>query len=733
MRRISATALTLLIAQSAAAQCTLEVVPKPYVGPAPATTGLFLAGVGWDPDGPAGEPELTVLGGMFSEIGTQPVANLAAWDGQQWHDVGGGVGGGQVQALEVWNQSLVVLGSFSSAGSSSADGIAIWDGTAWSIPGSGTIKGVFDDAVVDDDNLVVTGQFEIAGAPATLAQWNGQAWTAMSAAIPHASQLVVYQGVLHGLIGTKIHTWSAASGWAALSPAPNFPVVRIVASTQALHAIQHSGGYTIVSQDVGSGGWVQYSPFLGTVHSAMPYLSGILMGGTFEVAAGPWPKVVGGLAYWNGGFSNPPAGKFPSLWTAQLVAGSSQRTLVVARGSNTSSASPKVIMQLSSAGWKSTLAGQGPWGTVHAVEWEGENPIIAGEFSLVAGIPATNVARWDGSSWIPMSTPHWRYIPADLAWYKGDLIVAGRVETEPSNSWDDRWAARWDGNAWVTLPFSGSGIGSLSFSTLAVKDGNLYAGGSGGLIGWNGVSKFPVGQPLVASGGPPSVGSIAFVAQGMAITGSFLGGVPGVEFKSLGLLDATGWKGIAVPPTALGYHNAIAFNDTLHVLRDSATLERWDGATWDIIGTAPPTDPPWSMSTLFVWDEQPCVIQGRYDAQLNKRFYRVDCFDGTGLMPRSELIGPNSSWLWGSSVSPTGRTVLLYGGSPQSGTPAALLALECPCPGDCDSNAVLNVFDYLCFGNHYNAGSPKADCDSNGVLNILDFICFSNAYAAGCP
>ncbi|MCA9277740.1 MAG: hypothetical protein H6815_03030 [Phycisphaeraceae bacterium] len=58
---------------------------------------------------------------------------------------------------------------------------------------------------------------------------------------------------------------------------------------------------------------------------------------------------------------------------------------------------------------------------------------------------------------------------------------------------------------------------------------------------------------------------------------------------------------------------------------------------------------------------------------------------------------------------------------------------EDACYADCDSNGVLNIFDYICFGNAYATQSPSADCDSNGLFNIFDYICFGNAYAAGCP
>ncbi|MCA9278024.1 MAG: hypothetical protein H6815_04460 [Phycisphaeraceae bacterium] len=55
------------------------------------------------------------------------------------------------------------------------------------------------------------------------------------------------------------------------------------------------------------------------------------------------------------------------------------------------------------------------------------------------------------------------------------------------------------------------------------------------------------------------------------------------------------------------------------------------------------------------------------------------------------------------------------------------------CIADCDHSGMLNIFDYICFGNAYASGDPTADCDGNGMLNVFDYICFGNAYAAGCP
>ncbi len=62
------------------------------------------------------------------------------------------------------------------------------------------------------------------------------------------------------------------------------------------------------------------------------------------------------------------------------------------------------------------------------------------------------------------------------------------------------------------------------------------------------------------------------------------------------------------------------------------------------------------------------------------------------------------------------------------------------CYPDCDTQTgpgVLDIFDFLCFGNRFSANDPYAcDCDTAtgpGICDIFDFLCFGNAFNAGCP
>ena len=50
---------------------------------------------------------------------------------------------------------------------------------------------------------------------------------------------------------------------------------------------------------------------------------------------------------------------------------------------------------------------------------------------------------------------------------------------------------------------------------------------------------------------------------------------------------------------------------------------------------------------------------------------------------------------------------------------------------DCDDNGDLNILDFVCFQQEWQAQSEKGDCDGNGLYNILDFVCFQGVFTQG--
>jgi len=54
------------------------------------------------------------------------------------------------------------------------------------------------------------------------------------------------------------------------------------------------------------------------------------------------------------------------------------------------------------------------------------------------------------------------------------------------------------------------------------------------------------------------------------------------------------------------------------------------------------------------------------------------------------------------------------------------------CLADCNGDGLLNILDFICFQELFEAQDPAADCNGDGLWNILDFVCFQEAFQEGC-
>jgi hypothetical protein len=90
-----------------------------------------------------------------------------------------------------------------------------------------------------------------------------------------------------------------------------------------------------------------------------------------------------------------------------------------------------------------------------------------------------------------------------------------------------------------------------------------------------------------------------------------------------------------------------------------------------------------------------------------------------------------------------GGTVAVFGSSAVAGASgddvngpysgSAYLFDASTCAADINGDGVLNILDFVCFQQQWQAMSPLGDCDDNEVFNILDFVCFQGEFVAGCP
>lgn len=153
-------------------------------------------------------------------------------------------------------------------------------------------------------------------------------------------------------------------------------------------------------------------------------------------------------------------------------------------------------------------------GSVNAMatfnDGSGERLAVAGDFIAAGGLPASRVAAWDGVSWSALgggaNSTVYALKTYDDGSGKGPALFMGGVFTSPVPS-----VARWNGTVWDSLPGGIKGNGVYTLTTFDDGSGSqLYAGGDFGYAGtvpanrvarWNGTAWSALGSGITEEGG----------------------------------------------------------------------------------------------------------------------------------------------------------------------------------------------------------------------------------------
>jgi hypothetical protein len=480
-------------------------------------------------------------GGEFEAAGGTAANYIAKWDGSTWTALGSGMGGGDfypgyVYALAVSGSDDVYAGGyFTIAGGSAANYIAKWDGSTWTALGSGmvgtdsvTLTGVFALAVSGSD-LYAGGVFTSAGgnSATNIAKWNGSTWTALGSGMNQFSSVEalavsgsdVYAGgyftTAGGSAANYIAKWNGSS-WTALGSGINYGVLALAVSGSDLYAggvFTSAGGSTAnyIAKWNGSA-WSAPGSGMGGLFGTVgtnPYVSALAVSGSDVYAGGVFASAGGNaannIAKWNGSSWSAlgsgmrgPLGANPSV-SALAVSGSD----LYAGGSFTRAGGSTAnnIAKWNGSSWSALGSGMdGPRGTtyVSALAVSGSGLYAGGIFATAGGNAATNIAKWNGSSWSALGSGMNGGVVA-LAVSGSDLYAGGDFTTAGGSAANN--IAKWNGSSWSAL---GSGMDGTVYA-LAVSGSDVYAGGyfttAGGraannIAKWNGSSWSALGSGM---------------------------------------------------------------------------------------------------------------------------------------------------------------------------------------------------------------------------------------------
>ncbi|MCR9243938.1 MAG: hypothetical protein NXI31_02825 [bacterium] len=614
-------------------------------------SGQVRALLPWDPDGAGPQQEVIVVAGGFQEAGGIPAANVALYDpvSGAWAPLGAGTDN-TINALAVdGNGDLLVGGAFLNAGGVTSNGIARWNGTAWQPIGVGfdvsqpgvSVRSL---AVGGNGEIYAGGDFTMSGGNALsyFAQWNGATWQQAGAGLafnlgcaqtrfgvlslivrPNGDVLAGGQFELVANPAVRHYALWDGTSWQAVPGAPAFDCVQgaaLLTSGDVVVAGTTASGGTVVSWD-GTSWQTLGSP------GGRPNAVAELGDGSLVIARNGSLPQGPAVARWDGANWSTMA-TFTLQQAAFAVVGlpGSGSTALMA-GGNFSTYGPPTGNARSLIRWDGNTWTGSPGGTIGIAYGFDVLPngdvVAAGSFSQIGGVAANNVARWNGTTWIPIGNnapspcygvattdageiyvaafnqvlqwtgSSWRQISSDNAW--GILTRQNGKVT----AWDDA-VREWDGTSWSELP------GAVNIDEVVeAPNGDLLAlGGNSssfwplqGRIGrWDGLlwhsldPTFQAGQAEHIAAGPNGSVLVAWTPNVFPNPQPVIMEYDGVNWRSIGsAFNAEIYDLMTLPN---GDCLALGAFTTTGGSPNSAFAARWDGQTWhDVAGS--PGQPVW--------------------------------------------------------------------------------------------------------------------------------------------
>ncbi len=321
-----------------------------------------------------------------------------------------------------------------------------------------------------------------------------------------------------------------------------------------------------------------------------------------------------------------------------------------------------------------------------ALALPGGDHVVGGAFTAAGGVPASYIARWDGSSWNALGSGMNNTVGTLLLMPGGDVMAGGLFTTAGGAT--ATHFARWDGTSWSPI---GSGAEPVpghmpNFSAMAtlpngdlVVDGNVSGGGvrTCTVMHWDGTAWNQLGgmfDDWVTAMRTAQNGDIYAVGEFQNV-----GGVPAAHIARW---DGAAWSGVGggfngtgydVIETAAGDIVACGVFSSAGGVAVSG-VARWDGSSW--------SGYPGSFNAdVRSLDELPngdLIAAGSFSSISGVSIVGVARFDGAAW----GAIGTGvNARVWEATVTENGEVALagefsFVGGQPSRGV--ALITTNCP-------------------------------------------------------
>ncbi len=707
--------------------------------------------------------------GSMSVVDLPTIQSVARWNGSRWVGIANVSGSGGISAMTSHGGKLFVGGGFRNIHGIPAERIACWDGTSWSPLGTGVSfwLGASVGALCSfNGNLYVGGGFDTAGGVSVvnIAYWDGALWHGVGSGFPVAgrnfvSALTVHDGRLHAAVDINEGNTPSAimaldgSNWVvAGNPLlPGSPIARLISFAGDLYRVGPSVYYQFVALVAGSvsrleanGIWMTVGQGFASgsapvITKALEYHNELILTGRFFTVS---EVMAPGITSWNGtrflplglgltggsGFTINSVNALHVLNDQLYVGGDFD----VAGG----------LPALNVAAWNgeswSTL-GAGLNGTVNDLAALGSSLVAVGSFTASGVTTVNRVALWNGTAWVPLGTGLDGIGYAAVV-HEGQLYVGGNFRNAGTVAASN--IARWNGTNWNRMV---AGLGSTSdtiyalevFQDQLIAAGRFARSGSGGIL--NSIARWEVGAWL-----PLGTGIGGDVYDLHRFNGSLFAVGDFDTAGGVAVSDSASWNGLAWSRLAAGSPSGLTRNFLADYNRElivtgGFTSVRIANVSTEVHGWA-----RWSPGGSIVITQQPA------DAST--------CNAGSAAFSLSATVFPDATYQWRRNTIPLsdgrhGLTTISGATTPllqisnatqsDSGDYDCLVTTDCSslassiarfdvCGADFNCDATIDFFDYLDFVQDFSQGSPVSDFNNDEVIDFFDYLDFVQAFSTGC-